>query len=121
MQVILPWTQCRHLSVDRTWHGDKHAASQEADGEMLLEVVRAFPALSASGSSGNGLEQVQRLIEQKVVKTLSQGPMEFPLGLLLSGQVSGVKVTVKKKVQKREQNILRVSGRITTSVTAVEM
>lgn len=56
-----------------------------------------------------------------MVKTSSQGPTEFPLDLLLQGQVSGGKVTVKKKVQKREQNILRISDRITTSVTTLEI
>lgn len=107
--------------MDAIWHGDKRAASWETDDEMLLGAVKAFPALSASGSSGNGLEQVRRIIEQKKVKTPSQGPTEFLLDLLLQGQVSGGKVTVKKKMQKREQSILRISDRITTSVTALEI
>lgn len=103
------------------WTGPDMVTSVMCDGEMLLGAIKAFPALSASGSPGNGLKQVWRIIEQKTVKTSGQGPTEFPLDLLLQGQVSGGKVTVKKKVQKREQNILRISDRITTSVTTLEI
>lgn len=40
------------------WTGPDMVTSVMCDGEMLLGAIKAFPALSASGSPGNGLKQV---------------------------------------------------------------